>query len=728
MLKLLLNKGDTMDDKSFVSLLNEDILEKINIDAELIESFKRVIRKIQEYFNSNGYTLERDYGKFFNDYLINSDTTKNLRIYLNEEPRKIGANGFYTTDGKTICIDRNVLKNNDALDATLFHEFIHFLVMRNLIVDKTADPAIKYGIFINEALTEMLTRQLYPKSNAYEPQVKMMEFANMLSNKVNNYSLFLKGKIDAKGYGAASWNNFVELAQKYQKQMQGKPFHLREAQNNEFYLKAQRYLIDSKISVHRITTFTDYAEKIKILLQRPALDEEYIENFISKMDESLINNLGLKNKNMQELNKSLLKEYREILTRRLKYGEKDIYYFEIVGHTLGIDKDLKLYGADGFVYSSSWNPATKMFVLNMENETVKLDLNAIDFKAQRDLDAEKEQKIAKWFSNDASKDIKRIEEVADNNLVRLEKFTLPVIENLGKKKPIIVYVATYGDKIKVLNDLVPVGVYKDIKSFKYMGVTSLDPKVGAIYVDPLGTIAKGYVYLNMSEKFKHAKELNLYTSEIKSTLMPEQLTDIVSQYKSSTEYELNDLDEEDLQDFALKHYAEEEYKKLSDLEKERFAIEATQGQEKVVVAENNEAVEVSLLFGNKNQMALKGKKEVLVSKLEDGLYNEYYMELQNNKRTIDNHQKIIGNVEKLLGFQITEVAGYNYDSAAVPQIVLKDVTELNAEQSRVLNSLKELRDSGKIDLVNYNLMKEEVIKEYTRLIVSVSRSEKSISR
>ena len=600
--------------------------------------------------------------------------------------------------------------------------------MRNLIGDKTADPAIKYGIFINEALTEMLTRQLYPKSNAYEPQVKMMEFANMLSNKVNNYSLFLKGKIDAKGYGAASWNNFVELAQKYQKQMQGKPFHLREAQNNEFYLKAQRYLIDSKISVHRITTFTDYAEKIKILLQRPALDEEYIENFISKMDESLINNLGLKNKNMQELNKSLLKEYREILTRRLKYGEKDIYYFEIAGHTLGIDKDLKLYGADGFVYSSSWNPATKMFVLNMENETVKLDLNAIDFKAQRDLDAEKEQKIAKWFSNDASKDIKRIEEVADNNLVRLEKFTLPVIENLGKKKPIIVYVATYGDKIKVLNDLVPVGIYKDIKSFKYMGVTSLDPKVGAIYVDPLGTIAKGDVYLNMSEKFKHAKELNLYTSEIKSTLMPEQLTDIVSQYKSSTEYELNDLDEEDLQDFALKHYAEEEYKKLSDLEKERFAIEATQGQEKVVVAENNEAVEVSLLFGNKNQMALKGKKEVLVSKLEDGLYNEYYMELQNNKRTIDNHQKIIGNVEKLLGFQITEVAGYNYDSAAVPQIVLKDVTELNAEQSRVLNALKELRDSGKIDLVNYNLMKEEVIKEYTRLIVSVSRSEKSISR
>ena len=71
-----------MDDKSFVSLLNEDILEKINIDAELIESFKRVIRKIQEYFNSNGYTLERDYGKFFNDYLINSDTTKSSKEIL----------------------------------------------------------------------------------------------------------------------------------------------------------------------------------------------------------------------------------------------------------------------------------------------------------------------------------------------------------------------------------------------------------------------------------------------------------------------------------------------------------------------------------------------------------------------------------------------------------------------------------------------------------------------
>ena len=69
MLKLLLNKGDTMDDKSFVSLLNEDILEKINIDAELIESFKRVMNTIQEYFNANGYTEQRDYQAFFNEYL-----------------------------------------------------------------------------------------------------------------------------------------------------------------------------------------------------------------------------------------------------------------------------------------------------------------------------------------------------------------------------------------------------------------------------------------------------------------------------------------------------------------------------------------------------------------------------------------------------------------------------------------------------------------------------------
>ena len=54
-----------MEDKSFINLLTEENLAKINIDSRLVDSFKRVMKKMQVYFNSNGYTSERDYQAFF---------------------------------------------------------------------------------------------------------------------------------------------------------------------------------------------------------------------------------------------------------------------------------------------------------------------------------------------------------------------------------------------------------------------------------------------------------------------------------------------------------------------------------------------------------------------------------------------------------------------------------------------------------------------------------------
>ena len=143
-----------MEDKSFINLLTEENLAKINIDPRLVDSFKRVMKKMQVYFNSNGYTSERDYQAFFYEYLLNPDNTKNLSLFLNDEPSKIGADGFYTNDGKRICIDESNSRKDENLDSTLCHEFIHFLVMRGIIDEQYADPQIRFGGFINEALTE----------------------------------------------------------------------------------------------------------------------------------------------------------------------------------------------------------------------------------------------------------------------------------------------------------------------------------------------------------------------------------------------------------------------------------------------------------------------------------------------------------------------------------------------------------------------------------------------
>ena len=246
-----------VEDKSFIDLSTEENLSKIDIDPRLIDSFKRVTDKLQTYFNANGYTSQRDYKKFFEEYLF-KDMDSKLRIRVSDEPSKIGAAGLYIhNQGITeIHIDETYLNNEETLDSIFCHEFIHFLAMRGLAAVEYPDPEIKNGGFINEALTEMLTQQIYPNSNAYQPQVNMLKFANLLTGNVNNYSLFLRGKVDCKG-GASAWNNFYASANAYQLSCADKKFLMRDAINDSNYISAQRCIIQANISSHLISSFSD---------------------------------------------------------------------------------------------------------------------------------------------------------------------------------------------------------------------------------------------------------------------------------------------------------------------------------------------------------------------------------------------------------------------------------------------------------------------------------------
>lgn len=53
-----------MEDKSFLELINEEILKEIKIDPRLREPFKKIMKKLQAYFNANGYTTQTDYKTF----------------------------------------------------------------------------------------------------------------------------------------------------------------------------------------------------------------------------------------------------------------------------------------------------------------------------------------------------------------------------------------------------------------------------------------------------------------------------------------------------------------------------------------------------------------------------------------------------------------------------------------------------------------------------------------
>ena len=126
--------------------------------------------------------------------------------------------GFYSKAKQCICIDEGLLEK-PHLEPTLCHEFTHFLVMN--------DKSVPSG-FINEAQTEMFTRQIYPISRSYEPQVRMMEFANILMNKANNFSLFLQGGIDSM-HTSSMWNDFYNYVSLYQEKFANTSYKIGEA-------------------------------------------------------------------------------------------------------------------------------------------------------------------------------------------------------------------------------------------------------------------------------------------------------------------------------------------------------------------------------------------------------------------------------------------------------------------------------------------------------------------
>ncbi len=94
--------------------------------------------------------------------------------------------------------------------------------------------------------------------------------------------------------------------------------------------------------------------------------------------------------------------------------------------------------------------------------------------------------------------------------------------------------------------------------------------------------------------------------------------------------------------------------------------------------------------------------------------------IQNQKET--EHKNRIGQVERLLGIQITSNAGFIYDNELqVPRSVSKDTSTLRQEQGKINQQLDELYYDGKIDIKTWQTMKSEIGKEYDKMITSAPK-------
>lgn len=617
-------------DNSFIYFTKEEVISKLDIDSRLVDCFKRVMRKMQIYFNANGYTSERNYKDYIEKHFINSGTN-NMRIYVDKLDIN-GLQGFYNPNKNCICIREELLnKSDEELDSTLCHEFIHFLVMHELEYN---DSKVSYYTFLNEALTEMLTQQMYPNSNAYDAQVKMHKFINLISNNVNNYSLFLKGGIDAS-ISSSEWKNYLLSTDKFQNDFKEKGYiSHKEAVSNENYINSQRCMIKLFLNERSVKTINDYIDVIKKIDNRPVEDDTYINNYIDNLDNLFVNSFKISDSNIKLLLINKLKELRKLIQEDKKYV-KGMYEFELGGRKLRINEDLKFIDCDSsgvtkITYNNS--PIIIVQVFKPQKVAKEINIDEIDFYEGRKNIQKQINDIKELFSKNINVEINIVKKALEQsgNLLRIERFDLPLLFKNNTIKYSKIYVGVYEDKIVLLDNNEPLNISLDVDYIRFIGTTSKDTSKALIIYDNIGNKDNCPIYSFLTKKNSKYRSQMLYSEDLYSILSEEQIKVIVNNYKNNNNCSIFN-NEEEIVDVALSEYAKDNYDNLPDNEKNRYKNEILRNSDKFTISIDNGNVLVGYLdYRNNSATAYTVTSVILYDNSKSAIYNEIYDEINHN--------------------------------------------------------------------------------------------------
>lgn len=680
-----------MEDTSFIDLTKEENLSKINIDPRLIEPFKEVMKKMQAYFNASGYTEKINYTEYFKKYLIGKD----FKIQVNDLPSKIGAAGFYEKDKNRICIDEKEL-NEESLQGSLCHEFIHFLVMHGR---ETGVPT-----FINEGLTESLTRKMYPEDNAYEPHVRMMEFENILKHVEINYVSFLEGKFPYLP------GDIDDLMNEYHEKNAGNYYNFKNAQNDDNYINVQREILENFLGyIKNIIDFGEYVEILNCLRRKPVADEEWINKYLESIEKCVTRNI--KNSKIKQSMLKKLKEYRKIKQELGKYPAPDKYIFEFNGEkfVVTINKvNEKTYRSE--VYNEFTRKLRYSFGLAfcLEDDDKEITINTLDIFLKRQKLEIQERQLRELLGSMSREDEIALTSISDKDkLVKLEKIQLPQINS---KNPLVVYLAIYQDRVELIGSATKIRTVKNLQISRYIGFNE-----NCIVGEPL--------------------------------------------HKTDDAIVCVPVDEKEVKEAAVRHYRGEDKKNqgitLSDFEKlsneiqQKYLEKVLEGLQQFVIYRKDGNFEVGLMYDKKT--AFIGKKCTLIDPKGNGLFNDYFDAINNERAAnqvvdLQQTQSLSPQPQRTKPLDANEICEqieqqiediYCKKATMDKKSYFKLVEELLHKKAELLEKVRKTQRDGymkphndKIDCQRLYDMYEDLFKdiqnsefgsEYGRLLLSLSR-------
>ena len=307
---------EKQNNSPFLGLLREENLQKIQIDDELIPTFKVVIYKIDEFFKKNKLLDCKDWNTFFEKFLL-SPSEEQLSIVLYKRNTEEPIGGEYNKEDKILSVSNNNINS-------LCHEFIHFLVMHD---SNSFNAKISDSNFFNEGMTEFMTSCIIGNGNSscYFREFEMSEFYCKLVKNKNAFIYFLNDSFAFEDdYSAPS--NLIRSSDNFQN------FNTLSS-----YLTIQRELIRNGVNDYNINSFDDFVDLVTIINQRPKYDGDYIENIFEKITDKYLFTLDITEEEKVSLKNKLVKFCR-IQNKYQLYGDNEVAEYSIDDLHIAFDK------------------------------------------------------------------------------------------------------------------------------------------------------------------------------------------------------------------------------------------------------------------------------------------------------------------------------------------------------------------------------------------------------
>lgn len=316
--------------------------------------------------------------------------------------------------------------------------------------------------------------------------------------------------------------------------------------------------------------------------------------------------------------------------------------------------------------------------INIEDgqESITLYTRDIDFNAKVSNMRKRLDELSSYYSskNILSRLVDAIE--VDGELKKIEKFSLP---NIGGRHYDDIYVATYDDKIVVLNYCKQIGIISNVLLNRYIGyIPYKDSKQFSVCSEAIGSIENGILFTYLNEKQIEIRAINKYAKELLKTLPPIELERAINDYKSSDSYSEDDS-EKLIMDLSIKSIATEKYKFLSNEEKQRLKQAVIESSEKFVVEMKNGVVSVSEINETNNIVAFKGTEQLLYDVAGKGLYVSLCEEFKKKSKNIRN------DLQNQIG--IDQSGNMIIEHEKIPQKERKTLSDFSKEYSEKYNVL-----------------------------------------